>query len=113
MNKTWKTFLLITGTVCVLLVVFSVVFYLVFLPIIQENKRAELQDAKDKEQSDQAVALSICLDSADVGYNEYLKSQDVIPNDGNLITTLPGVLDRAKKDKQDAIDICFKKYPAK
>ena len=69
MSKTLKTVLIIAGAVCSLAIAVSVVFYLVYMPVMRENNKMTLEKQKqeqelEKQKTDQAKAEQEAKDKA-------------------------------------------------
>lgn len=119
----WKLVLIIIGIICGLLITFSVVFALVYLPIMRENKKDALEKQKQEEatkekaredtrQASNTKFRNLCLSNANDAYWEYMKLNGTEKADGTVWAENE-YWDRAEKNKKSAEDNCYKKYPTK
>lgn len=89
------------------------------LSIIFERERIEQEkidedayqrDIEDSNKSTQAYLRNICIEAADDAYFYYAELNGNKDEDG-IITANSSVWEQARQNKQDDIDLCFKKYP--
>lgn len=83
------------------------------MKIDQENKVLEIEQAKeDKIAADKAynkIMLDACIGDAEKSYWRYMELNGTEKDDGT-IWAQNSVWDRADNKKNDAIDLCYKKY---
>lgn len=100
MHKHLKTILIITGAVCALLITLSIVFALVYLPIMRENNKTALE----KQKQEQTEKLDTCLKQAEIDYNGFwqTKCRDMLlPSKGDFYDlALKAQLDSEARLKQ-------------
>lgn len=76
---------------------------------IELKAKAEADQAKTKAEDMRQLDLSFCLSKADTDYWAYMKINGTEKADGTIYA-LNSFWDRAEKNKQNAIDNCYKQY---
>jgi len=83
------------------------------MKIDQENKVLAIEKAEKEKIANEELMnksmLNICIESADEAYWNYMELNGTEKDDGT-IWAQNSVWDRAKDNKNDAIDLCYKKY---
>lgn len=84
------------------------------LNVILERERIE-QEKIDGESADREIQVWLrnnCLEEAEEDYKKYVKLNGTAEGDG-IFSAPNHIWEKAREQKQDDEDVCFKKYPVK